>query len=441
MLGSANMGMISQSNMNEYINYPNLIIRKGFGTFSTLDIIFDAFFEIIHYPQKTIITTLIAEKYVGIPLYNAQDEEWELKGITNDNFPVYANKLFRINISGNRLTLFSFTNLHFGHDTNLKITHAEFPLTGIYIKNFEFELNGWYISCTGDQENLSEIQTASNNWALQLEGNLLVLRNLCATKEQYLSKANNITSLLSLALGNDVIFNRQLYYQDINLVVEEWHRKVDYHFGAEQCIPDHKISGFINETLTNFENWHEERKRLYLSTVTYINSSSKGYLEDRLLGISIAWESLAQNWYIKKSESKNDDLKPLKDCLKRTINDFELPPNQNKDFLVDRILRSIDWEKNTKTLQLFSEQYALNHEKMRLDFYSLNKIRNEIAHTGLFRNEYTKDFLTDLLYNHKFGLQVVLLLELGYNGLIETQENKLRKFVKMKELINNKPNQ
>ncbi len=63
------------------------------------------------------------------------------------------------------------------------------------------------------------------------------------------------------------------------------------------------------------------------------------------------------------------------------------------------------------------------------------KIRNDIAHSGLFRKKYTTDFLTDLLYNHKLGLQIILLKELEYDGLVVTSENKCTTYTKMEELI------
>jgi len=74
-------------------------------------------------------------------------------------------------------------------------------------------------------------------------------------------------------------------------------------------------------------------------------------------------------------------------------------------------------------------------EKLNLDFKSLIKIRNDIAHSGFFRKKYTTNFLTDLLYNHKLGLQIILLKELEYDGLVVTSENKWTTYTQMEELI------
>ena len=69
-----------------------------------------------------------------------------------------------------------------------------------------------------------------------------------------------------------------------------------------------------------------------------------------------------------------------------------------------------------------------------LDFKSLVKVRNDIAHSGLFRKNYTTDFITDLIYNHKLALQVILLKELEYDGLVVTIENKSTTYTKIEEL-------
>lgn len=296
--------------------YPDIITRKGFGTFSIKEIEFEASFEIVHYPQKTIIETQIADKYVSFKLFGTNDEYWELKGVTEDNVNVFAKNLLTNNIDGNQLALFSYKDLSFGQNEITNFSYAEFPLVGIYGQDFNLENNDWEISCYGQKDELEILREKSKNWNIQLEGNILKLKKTDTTKNKFLSRANNITSLLSLALGNDVIFNRQLYYKDKKLVFEEWRRKVDYHFGTERCIPDFELSNFIKLTIDNFEKWNDKKKKLFFSTVTYINSSSKGYLEDRLLGISIAWESLAQSWVVKRNNFSNNDLDPFKNFLK-----------------------------------------------------------------------------------------------------------------------------
>jgi hypothetical protein len=416
--------------------YPDLIIRKGFGAFSTAEISFEASFEICHYPQKTIINVEIPDNHIAFKLIAHQSDEWELDGKTENNIPVKSKSLLFYGRHGNQLNLFSFKDLHFGLDIESGLRFAEFPLVGIYDLSYQIIIDGWNIEFIGDKNELSEINSKSRNWNLQLEGNIVRLTKENATKEEFLSKICDITSLLSLATGNDIAFNRQLFYQENNLIHEEWRRRVDYHFGAERCIPDFKMDKFLMQTLPCFENWDGEKKKIFFTIVNYINSSSKGYLEDRILRICIAWESLAQSWGSKTIDNNRKVLQPLKNILKKTIKDYNLPDGYEKDFMITRVIGSLDWERNTNKLIAFAKQYNLDFEKMGLDFQHLNKIRNDVAHTGLFREKPSNDILTDLLYNHKTSLQILLLLELGYNDLIESEENKWSKTIKISELLN-----
>jgi hypothetical protein len=420
--------------------YPKLIARKGNGSFTSKDIKFSALFEIFHYPRNTIIKTQIPDKQVLSNYHSIEENEWNLDGLLDDRTPIIANNLFFKEINGNDLTLFSFKDLYFGADEISELSFAKYPLVGVYDLNFCIDIDGWKIECIGEKKELAQVKDKSKNWNLQFEGNALRLEKLNAAKDEYLSKANDITALLSLALGNVIVFNRQLYFQDDNLIREEWRRKVDYYFGADRCIPGFRIGHFLMATLSNFEKWDLEKRKIFFSTVTYINSSSKGYLDDRLLKISIAWEALAQKWSFKDLKSNRNELEPLKDSLKKAINEFQLPKNYEKDFVIDRVLKSLDWEKNTNNMITFCNQFNLNIEKIGLDFKFLNKIRNDVAHTGFFRKKYSKDHLSELLINHIMGLQVILLLELKYNGLIESEENKCVNYIKIEELLKIKTN-
>jgi hypothetical protein len=416
--------------------YPEIIVKNGNGVFSAKELVFKADFEICHYPQNTIIRCTYEDSNLIFGINCIEEINWQLDGQLEDKIKVSANKMLVKSIEGKQITFLSFKDLFFGNSELSNISIAKFPLVGIYELNLDVEIDGWKIKCL--EENGKLTKEKSKNWNLQLESCVLCLENKNATEQEYVSKAINITSLLSLALGNDVVFNRQLFYDKDRLIKEEWRRKVDYHFGADRCIPDFNIDKFLIVALANIEQWDEKKRQVYFSTLSYINSSSKGYLEDRLLKISIAWEALAEKWKIKRPKSNNSELDSLKKRLKETINDSQLPDGYKKEFLIDRVLGSLDWEKNTDKMIAFCNQYYLNADKLGLDFSSLNKIRNDIAHTGLFRRKYSKDFLIDLLSNHTIGLQIILLLELNYTDLIESEENKWRTFIKVEDLLLNK---
>ena len=420
--------------MNKSNLYPKIIILKGYGTFISKDLEFESNFEVVHYPQETIITTKIEDNRKNFFAFRDMVDNWELKGEVEGNLTIHAENLLFTNLNGNNLTLYSFKDLTIYKSKTNKFTSALFPLVGFYKGDFKINLDNWDIQCLGDKEINENIQTQSKNWNIQLEGLNLKINKPNCSKEELLIKANDITSLFSLALGSDIIFNRQKYYQNNELIVENWSRKVDYYFGAGACVPYFKLDTFLEKTLHNYKKWNEKKRKIFYATVTSINSSNKGFLEDRILRICVAWEGLAGSWS-KNKKKPNSKLKPLKELLIETVEGFNLPPNIDKSFVKTRVSDSLDWDKASDFLTNFSNQYLSNTEKIKLDFKSLVRVRNDIAHSGLFRKKYTTDFITELLYNHKLGLQVILLKELEYDGLVVTSENNWKTYTKMEELI------
>jgi len=418
--------------------YPQIRILKGVGIFSSEELEFESHFEVIHFPQNTVITTEIKDDKSNFIAFRMEDDYWSLKGITEENFNIYAENLLFTNLTGNKLTFYSFKDFTINKSELNSFTSAEFPLVGLYKGNFSTKIENWEICVVENKEKIEKIQQQSKNWNIQLEGLHLKLVKPNSPKDKFLSKAKDITSLLSLAFGNDIVFNRQLYYQENELSQENWRRMTNHHFGTGASVPYFNLDVFLKKSLHIYEKWNAKKRNIFYSTVTGINSSSKGFLEDRILRICIAWEGLAGSWSKNKKKSKSE-LEPLKKLLIETVEGSNLPINIDKDFIKTRILGSLDWEKTTDCLTNFSNQYFLNTEKLKLDFKSLVKVRNDIAHSGLFRKKYTTDFITDLIYNHKLALQVILLKELEYDGLVVTIENKWTTYTKIEELIKPSP--
>lgn len=420
--------------MNDSSLYPKIRTLRGVGIFSCKELEFEADFEAIHFPQNTIITTEIDVNQSNSLSFIKSNGYWTLEGLTDENLNIYAESLIFTHLSGNRLTLSSFKDFTINKSKVSSFTSAQFPLVGLYEGKFNTKIEKWEISILEDKEKIEKIQQKSKNWNVQLEGLCLKLVKPNSSKDTFLSKAKSITSLLSLALGNDIVFNRQLYYQEDVLFQEDWRRMVDHNFGAGASIPNFDLGVFLKKTLQIYENWNDEKKTIFYSTVTGINSSSRGFLEDRILRICIAWEGLAGSWSKNKKKS-NPELEPLKKLLLETVEGSNLPTNIDKGFIKTRISGSLDWERLINYLNNFSNQYLLNTDKLKLDFKSLVKVRDNIAHSGFYEKKYTTNFILDLIYNHKLALQVILLRELGYDGLVVTSENNWTTYTKMEELI------
>jgi hypothetical protein len=401
--------------------YPDLIVKKGVGTFSSGDTKFEGPFEITNYPEKTIIEVDVKNGVEFISTFISA-ANWTLNGLIDQGIPVTANDLQMTSIN-DKLTFELLTEIKFGDAVVDIFSHAEFPLIGYYNGKIDLDLNQWHINIEELENNDSIKSIIGKRWNLQIEGLTLKLEKSGSTIENFLTKANNITLLLSLAVGNSVIFNRQLYYNNNNLVLEIWRRKAGYHFGVEPCIPNYQINNFLKNSLGSFEKWGKKKKDLFYSTVNYINSANQGFLEDRLFRLCIAWESLSTK-LVKGNLPTKIELELLKEFLRTSIDNFDLPDNYDKNFIKDRIVKSLDWEKLYISLITLVDHYELDYDKLHLDFKLLIKIRNDIAHFGQFRREYPKIELADLVFYNKSGLQVILLLETGYNDLIEFQNEK-----------------
>lgn len=97
--------------MNKANLYPQIIIHKGFGTFSSKELEFESHFEIVHYPQNTIITTNIEDSGKNFLAFRNMADNWELKGTIENNLTIHAENLLFTNLSENILTLLSFKDL------------------------------------------------------------------------------------------------------------------------------------------------------------------------------------------------------------------------------------------------------------------------------------------------------------------------------------------
>ena len=401
--------------------YPDLIVFSGEGTFSSGALTINGSFEITNYPEKTIIevTTQNVSHLLTAMLFN---NTWKLEGKNDQNIAVYAEDLQIINVS-EKVIFEPLKEVRFGEFAPSELTEAKFPLIGLYSGLVDLNLNHCEILIKEQDSITSKINVLGKRWNLQLEGKTLKLKQPRTTIEDYQIKANNICLLLSLAVGNSVIFNRQFYYNDDQLVQEIWRRKAGYHYGVEPCIPDFQLDRFLECTLSSFEKWGKKKKDLFFSTVNYINSANQGFLEDRLLRLCIAWESLALN-LVKSSILPKLEMELLKEFLRKSVDTFDLPEYIDKDFIKDRIAKALEWEKLYNSLVNLLDHYNLDSEKLHLDFKKLIKIRNDVAHSGQFRKKFPKTDLADLVFYSKTGLQVILLLELGYTDMIEFQDDK-----------------
>lgn len=81
--------------MEKEDKYPNLIIRTGNDSFTSNDIEFEASFELIYYPEKTIIKTQVDNDHTQLKVFfeNKWEVNWELKGTIENSINIIAREL------------------------------------------------------------------------------------------------------------------------------------------------------------------------------------------------------------------------------------------------------------------------------------------------------------------------------------------------------------
>ncbi len=405
--------------MSTIDKFPDLIKKAGRGKFSNKNHEFESHFEVLYFPEKTIITTY--PKYS----FNVPDifDTWNLKGTTDDDLNIDAEKLLFSQNESDSITFTPQGQIQFSRNLQNKYKYLVIPLVGYYGGNIDLIFKNSRITVGSNAEHLKIQKEKSKLWNIQLEGSNLKIENSSLKTAELLKIASDISLLLSLATGNNVHFNRQIYQDNEDqFLFEIWKRKVGFNFGGQSCIEDFSINNFIETALPIIFNWTKEKKDTFLSIVNSINSSNYGYIEERLLSLCIGWESIINSW-TKSKGIKNEDLKPLKNHLKKEIKAFNLPKDYDIGFITNRVINSLDWEKLNLSLENLLKSHNLNPGRLELDFKAIISIRNDIAHTGQFRKKYSKEFLVDLLAKHKQGLQIFLLKNLSTMGKLDLLPN------------------
>lgn len=419
-------------NMNKLEYYPEIRVFKGAGILKSITEEIKLDFNLVIYPHEIrIYSDYTLEPFVELG-------NWSFSGRIEDG---------RIEVSSPVLMLFSASNkgiklmpqkeFILGNYKNQQITSAEFPLIGYYGDEAEFEYESCYYRISGDKQKTDHQELLSKTWKIQLEGFCLEIKGSNLNTEEFVKKATNITDMLSLATGNEIGFNHQIYNYMDGSKCEVWRSQHLDDFGAYECIPHFRISYYLKQCFPSWDSEisEEERKTINVA-VNYINSTTKGYLEERLLRITQAWELVSTDWIEDLSEVPEQIINlrnRLKDSLKLWRNDF--PEFDKTGFWTGRVLESLSWDKSIVKAERLALKYQINLETINLDFKKLFNDRNSVAHSGRFK-DYAEDRMP-LIDSAVLGLQLVILRKVGYTGLIHTSENGWTTYKKIEEFLIN----
>ena len=261
------------------------------------------------------------------------------------------------------------------------------------------------------------------------ETGLLTLFN---EKNHDISKklALDIISLLSLALGENIIFDKFTFRE--NLLNESFEEEMVVTANkGQQIIPDHRIKQFLEKTLPIYANLSNTEKSEFLVITDYLNQTSKGYIEDRILRMAQAWECAAMYW-VEEKIVLTDEILDLREKIKNVFKIWKQERNYQdiNGELCKKILSSLDEETNLIKLNKLISSHKLKIEEANLDLKKIKKLRDCVVHTGKITTSgiSAKEAIFILLSGIQ-GLQLIVLKRLGYDDFVNgTQDNGVDEF-------------
>lgn len=153
----------------------------------------------------------------------------------------------------------------------------------------------------------------------------------------------------------------------------------------------------------------------FRTILEYLNETDHGYLDDRILRIVQCWEIVSSTWNNQKP-NLSPEVVELKCSLKQTLKEWHKKfPGFDKDGLIgDRLHKGLEWDRVINLLNGTLIKFEIDNSAVKIDFPKIVKLRNSVAHKGRFGDE---DALDDLI-KAQFGIRLVLLRILGYDGQI-----------------------
>jgi hypothetical protein len=300
---------------------------------------------------------------------------------------------------------------------------ARYILTGLFEGNFKVHHDDW-VAVLAANEHALRAQKMSQGLKLPLEGLVLQISSSGKTEEDYESYARDIMLLLSLANGNGVSSHRWSLTYPNQEIVEKWRSRAGDEIGPG-CIVEHWcLEKFLQQCLPVLRQMSQEDRALIGLAVAYLNSSATGYLDTRLFQIAQAWEFLATKWAPIGSLTEPENI--LRDTIKRCCRDWrKTHPSSDPDGAWGtRVLFAFEWPKLKRQIETLADQAGLDLEIVGIDLEQLKSARDCVAHQGkLTRVDASVIPHHELLLNAQLGLQLLLLMKLGYTGYVKVIEN------------------
>jgi hypothetical protein len=295
--------------------------------------------------------------------------------------------------------------------------NGNFFLKGLPNKgNLKLTYSNLEISISPIDENIQELKKVKGQLdSLEEVGSLRI--NNATDKEESINLALTIKNLLSFALGEHIVFDRANFF--IGNKTEEMKKSMVKNSNSGwQIIPDYELIKYLQETIPIWQQFSKDQQDSYHIIIDYLNQSTKGFIEDRILRVAQAWESITG--FLNVEGEIPEMLLDLRNDLKTAYRKWKKKDGNNgldqNGELGNKIVSAINQEKLLAKLFNLANQEGLDCEEINLDFRALKTLRDQVAHTGKIEID-GKEAINILLPAIK-GLQIILLKKLKYTGRI-----------------------
>ena len=310
------------------------------------------------------------------------------------------------------------------------ICKTEFDLkNNSFSDKIDFSLNNEKILIDFNLKKNEEINTIKIDLDSKSDIGVLAIFNE-KNHEKSKNLAIDITQLLSFALGLNIVFEK--YIHNCQGQSQTFNQKKVFNCDrGQEIIPKDRIKQFLEKTLPIYTNLSDIEKNEIFVITNYLNQTSNGYIEDRILRMAQAWECAAMYW-VKEKIVLTDELLDLREKIKDVFKIWKQEKNyqDTNGELCKKILNSLDEETNLMKLNKLISSHKLKIEEINLDLKKIKKLRDCVAHRGkITTSGISHDEAIFILLSGIQGLQLIVLKRLGYDDFVNgVQDNGIDEF-------------
>lgn len=369
---------------------------------------------------------------------------WMLSGELANGLPIYAEDLLCCRVSGKeRVTeLTPLSSVSIGQALDVPPGEVLYPLVGMFEGEFTIEHSGWLIEVFGAGEDVELAGRRSKAWRIPLEGLTLRLRKQDTPLEGYHAKTRDVMLLLSLAQGNGVTSFRQIADWKGKGTLEIWREWTGSELGPGAIVPSFELKKLLEQTLPLLARLSPSEKSDVRLAVNYINLTGTGYLDTKLFQSMQAWEFLASSWVPKPELGEQE--KALREKILEAYRSWNCnysPKADPSGFWGSRLTFPFEWPKLKRRMETLAGSVGLDSSKLGIDFEALKNTRDSVAHTGKMPQNLKRSGKEDayqLFHAARRGLQMLILLKLGYSGRIIAEEGGYKTFMEIRHFQSDK---